>query len=180
MKYELDRNVSFALTDDARHFGGNIDQPCTPDIIDGFGVVINAPAQVEFSEGGPTLAAGDAQFIICGATKFQYGSFGYGSSFARHVSIVAVDAETHESFSAPVGDAEGLSISPAPMPDEYRTSKRAPKIDHSKTTIGEVFRRNLAGLVRLPAKETEYTVYAVIDSYRSNSLTVKVVRRTTP
>jgi hypothetical protein len=51
------------------------------------------------------------------------------------------------------------------------------KTDHTNTTIGEFLRANLAKMIHLPAVETEYLVSASLDDYRSNTLTVKLVRR---
>jgi hypothetical protein len=52
-----------------------------------------------------------------------------------------------------------------------------PETDHTNTTIGEFLRTNLAKMIDLPAVETEYNIYASLGSYRSNTLTVKLVRR---
>ena len=60
-----------------------------------------------------------------------------------------------------------------PMPAEMRD----PQNKQTNTTIGEVLRANIAKMIDLPAVETEYIVYASMGPYRSNSLTVKVVRR---
>ena len=46
---------------------------------------------------------------------------------------------------------------PIPPPPELPKSKT----DHSKTTIGEFFRTNLADIMNLPAVETNYIVSAV-------------------
>jgi hypothetical protein len=170
LKFKIDREVSFELEGMARFLGSDrVSGPCTPKIEEGLGLAINAPREVVFSR-GPQLDPNEARFIVCGASQFVYDSMGFGARFADQVVFVAVDARTHEARSAAI---EPNVPNAVPPPDDLPRSET----DHSGTTIGEVFRANLASIMQLPAVESEYIVYIVLGPYRSNSLSVKVVRR---
>jgi hypothetical protein len=174
-KFKIDRDGSFE-PDEAWLLFNNprLDTRGTPDIISGVGIAINAPREVQFSE-GPLLSPKDAQFIVCVATQFVYDMMGYGSSFMDYLTLVVVDARTHQEYAVSALRAESTNIRdnyeppPSDMPQ--------PKTDHTNTTIGEVLRANMAKMLDLPAVETEYIVYASLGPYRSNTLTVKLVRR---
>jgi hypothetical protein len=174
-KFEIDRDGSFE-PDEAwlRHNNPRLDTRGTPDIISGVGIAINAPREVQFSE-GPLLSPKDAQFIVCVATQFVYDMMGYGSSFMDYLTLVVVDARTHEEYSASALLAESTNIRDNYLPPP--SDMPQPKTDHTNTTIGEVLRVNLAKIIDLPAVETEYIIYASLGPYRSNTLTVKLVRR---
>jgi hypothetical protein len=72
-----------------------------------------------------------------------------------------------------LADDSNIRDNIVPFPDDMSQ----PQTDHTNTTIGEVLRANLAKMLDLPAVETEYIVYASLGPYRSNTLTVKLVRR---
>jgi hypothetical protein len=170
MKFKIDRAASFELEGLALMLRNErIEGACSPVIEEGPGIAINAPAEVTFSTGA-FLDPRDARFIVCGASQFVYDTLGFGSSFADHVSFVAVDARTHQSYAGVMEPNVPNAIPPpADLP--------RPTTDHSQSTIGEWFRTNLAAIMRLPAVETEYVVYAALGPHRSNTLTVKVVKR---
>ena len=136
---------------------------------EGLGIAINAPIEVTFST-GETLDPDDCRFFVCGASEFVYDTLGYGRNFADNVTFVAVDQTSQVARS---GVMQPNVPNPVPPPDDLPKSTT----DHSKTTIGEVFRANMAEIMTLPAVETDYVVYAVLGPYRSNSLTVKVRKR---
>ena len=174
-KFEIDRDGSFEPDEEWLLFNEpRFSTRGTPRIISGLGIAINAPREVQFSE-GPRLSHKDAQFIVCVATQFVYDMMGYGSSFMDYLTLVVVDARTHQEYAVSALRAESTNIRdnyeppPSDMPQ--------PKTDHTNTTIGEVLRANLAKMIDRPAVETEYIVYASLGPYRSNTLTVKLVRR---
>ena len=140
------------------------DCPCTPEM-EGLGIAINAPIEVTFST-QQTLDPDDCRFFVCGASEFVYDTLGYGRNFADNVTFVAIDQTSQVARS---GVMQPNVPNPVPPPDNLSKSTT----DHSKTTIGEVFRANMAEIMTLPAVETDYVVYAVLGPYRSNSLTVK-------
>lgn len=174
-RFEIDRDGSFEPDRAWLRFNNpRLGTRGTPKILAGVGIAINAPREVTFSE-GPNLNPEDAQFIVCAATRFVYDTLGHGSSFMDHVTFVVVDGRTHQEYAVPARLADDSTLSDnliAPPGDLPR-----PSTDHSKSTIGEVLRANMAKMIDLPAVETEYVVYATLGPYRSNTLTVKVVRR---
>jgi hypothetical protein len=174
-KFQIDRDGSFE-PDEAWLVYSNprTSTNGTPKIISGVGIAINAPRIVEFSN-GPQLDHRDAQFIVCVRTRFVYDTLGYGSDFMDNVDLVVVDARTHQEYAASALLAEDTNAreNMVPMPDDMRD----PGNKQTNTTIGEVLRANLAKMIKLPAVETEYIVYATLGPYRSNTLTVKLVRR---
>ncbi len=93
-----------------------------------------------------------------------------GLGIAINAPFVAVDQTSQVATS---GVMEPAVPNPIPPPADMPKSTT----DHSKTTIGEVFRTNLADIMNLPAVETDYVVYAAFGPYRSNTLTVKVRKR---
>jgi hypothetical protein len=166
MKFRIDRDASF---DGRFGHGDRLRGPCNPTIEDGLGIAINAPRRVLFSAAA-TLEPHDAPFIVCGAVTFIHDTFGWGADFADRVSFVAVDARTHQAYAARIPPNVAHPARPlldAPLPERSRTGE----------TLGEVFRANLAGLMQLPADETEYIVYAAAGPFRSNALMVMVRRR---
>lgn len=173
--FEIDRDGSFEPDEEWLLFmNARLSTRGTPKIVSGVGIAINAPREVTFFN-GPMLNPGDAQFIVCAASRFVHDPLGYGSNFMDHVTFVVVDARTHQEYEVPARLADDSTLSDnliAPPADLPR-----PSTDHSKSTIGEVSRANLAKMVELPAVETEYVVYATLGPYRSNTLTVKLVRR---
>jgi hypothetical protein len=174
-KFEIDRDGSFEPDEAWLRFNNpRLSTRGTPEITAGTGIAINAPRVVEFSE-GPILQPGDAQFIVCVATRFVYDTLGFGSSFMDNLSLVVVDGRTHQEYSvsALLADDTNIRSNYLPMPSDMA----GPKTDHRNTTIGEVLRANLAKMMKLPAEETEYIVYASLGPYRSNTLSVKLVRR---
>ena len=174
-KFEIDRDGSFEPDDDWLLFENpRLSTRGKPKIISGVGIAINAPRTVQFSE-GPRLSYKDAQFIVSVATRFVYGTLGYGASFMDNVTFVVVDARTHQEYAVSALAAENSNMREnlIPMPAEMRD----PQNKQTNTTIGEDLRANIAKMIDLPAVETEYIVYASMGPYRSNSLTVKVVRR---
>jgi hypothetical protein len=174
-QFQIDRDGSFEPDDVWRSINNpRLSTNGTPNIISGVGIAINAPRIVEFSS-GPQLDHRDAQFIVCVATQFVYDTLGYGSDFMDHVFLVAVDARTHQEYGASALKAEDTNAREnlIPMPDDMRD----PSNTQTDTTIGEVLRANLAKMIKLPAVETEYIVYATLGPYRSNTLTVRLVRR---
>ena len=177
LKFKIDRDGSFE-PDAAwlRHDNPRLSTRGTPTILSGVGIAINAPREVQFSN-GPHLDPEDAQFIVCMASNFVYDTMGYGSSFIESVTLVVVDTHTHQEYSglAALATRDNGMDNLEPFPSDLPR----PTTDHSNTTIGEVLRGNLAQFIRLPAVETEYVVYAAFGPFRSNSLTVKVVRRPT-
>ena len=174
-KFEIDRDGSFEPDEEWLLFNEpRFSTRGTPRIISGLGIAINAPREVQFSE-GPRLSHKDAQFIVCVATRFVYDMMGYGADFMNHVTLVVVDARTHQEYSASalLADDSNIRDNIVPFPDDMSQ----PQTDHTNTTIGEVLRANLAKMIDLPAVETEYIIYASLGPYRSNTLTVKLVRR---
>ena len=174
-KFEIDRDGSFEPEAFwTRHNNPRISTRGKPKIIAGVGIAINAPREVQFSE-GPRLLPQDAQFIVCVATRFVYDMLGHGSDFMDHLTLVAVDARTHQSYeaSALLADNSNIRDNLVPPPSDMLQ----PETDHTNTTIGEFLRANLAKMIDLPAVETEYIIYASLGPYRSNTLTVKLVHR---
>ncbi len=170
MKFKINREVTFEREGLALMLRNDrFECPCTPDIEEGIGLAINAPIEVTFSKEG-TLDPEDCRFIVCGASQFIYDTLGYGSNFADQVSFVAVDQTDQIARS---GAMQPNVPNPIPPPADMPKSAT----DHSKTTIGEVFRANLADIMTLPAVETDYVVYTALGPYRSNTLTVKVRKR---
>ena len=170
MKFKIDREVTFEREGMALLLHNDRFRcPCTPKFDEGLGIAINVPIEVTFSNEG-TLDSKDCQFIVCGASRFVYNTLGYGSNFADQVTFVAVDQTSQVATS---GMMEPNVPNPIPPPDDLPKSTT----DHSKTTIGEFFRTNLADIMTLPAVETDYVVYAALGPYRSNTLTVKVRKR---
>lgn len=170
MQFKINREVSFELEGLALMLKNDrLECPCTPDIEEGLGIAINAPIEVTFSK-GETLDPKDCRFFVCGSSEFVYDTLGYGRSFADHVTFVAVDQTSQV---ARTGVMQPNVLNPVPPPDDMPKSTT----DHSKTTIGEAFRTNLAEIMSLPAVETDYVVYAALGPYRSNTLTVKVRKR---
>jgi hypothetical protein len=172
LKFKIDRDESFAPNPNWPR-ESRISTRATPKIISGQGIAINAPREVLFSE-GPILSGEDAQFIVCVATEFVYDTLGYGTDFMDHVVLVLVDAQTHEEYcaSALLADDSTINENLIPFPDKGKSG-----LDFSGTTHGEVLRGNLAKIFKLPAEEREYIVYAVLGPYRSNTLSVKLVKR---
>ena len=175
LKFKIDRDGSFE-PDAAwlRYNNPRLSTRGTPEILSGIGIAINAPREVQFSN-GPHLDPEDAQFIVCMASNFVYDTLGYGSNFIESITFVVVDAHTHQEYSGLAALAMRSNASDNFVPEPSDTPQRT--TDHSNTTIEEVLRGNLATFIRLPAVETEYVVYAALGPFRSNSLTVKVVRR---
>jgi len=91
---------------------------------------------------------------------------GHGSDFMDHLTLVAVDARTHQSYeaSALLADNSNIRDNLVPPPSDMLQ----PETDHTNTTIGEFLRANLAKMIDLPAVETEYIIYASLGPYRSN------------
>ena len=174
-KFKIDRDGSFEPDEEWLLFNNpRLSTRGTPEITSGVGIAINAPREVQFSD-GPKLSPKDAQFIVCVATEFVYNTLGYGSRFMDNVTLVVVDARTHKEHGVSALAAEGTNWNEhrIPMPAEMRD----PHNDQTDTTIGEVLRTNIAKVIDLPAVETEYIVYATMGPYRSNTLSVKLVRR---
>ena len=170
MKFKINREATFERDGMALLFlNDRLDCSCTPELGEGLGIAINAPIEVTLSN-DETLNSRNWQFVVCGASRFVYDTLGYGSSFADHISFVAVDQTSQVATS---GVMEPAVPNPIPPPADMPKSTT----DHSKTTIGEVFRTNLADIMNLPAVETDYVVYAALGPYRSNTLTVKVRKR---
>ena len=170
MKFTIDRGANFELEGLALMLRNDrLEGPCTPRLDDGLGIALNAPVEVTFST-EKKLEARDCRFLVCGASRFVYDTLGYGANFADHVTFVAVDQLTHVVYSA--GMEPNVQNPEAPPSDLPRSAT-----DHSESTIGEYFRANLAEIMTLPAVETGYVVYAALGPHRSNTLTVKVVRR---
>jgi hypothetical protein len=170
LKFKINREVTFEREGMALLLHNDrVDCPCSPEIEEGLGIAINAPIEVTFSTEGK-LDPKDCRFFICGASQFVYNTLGYGANFADQVTFVAVDQTDQV---ARTGVMEPNVPNPISPPDDLPKSTT----DHSKTTIGEVFRANLADIMTLPAVETDYVVYAALGPYRSNTLTVKVRKR---
>jgi hypothetical protein len=170
LKFKIDRDVTFEREGLALLLKNDrVRCPCTPKLEEGLGIAINAPIEVTFSNEG-TLDSKDCRFVVCGASRFVYNTLGHGANFADQVSFVAVDQTSQIATS---GVMEPNVPNPIPPPDDLPKSTT----DHSKTTIGEFFRTNLADIMSLPAVETDYVVYAAFGPYRSNTLTVKVRKR---
>ncbi len=170
LKFTIDREASFEREGLALMLKNDRFRcPCTPKLEEGLGIALNAPFEVTFSNEG-TLDSKDCSFIVCGASRFVYDTLGYGSSFADHISFVAVDQTSQVATS---GVMEPIVPNPIPPPADMPKSTT----DHSKSTFGEFFRTNLADIMTLPAVETDYVVYAALGPYRSNTLTVKVRKR---
>jgi hypothetical protein len=184
-KFEIDRDGSFEADEEWLLFkNARLSTRGKPKIISGIGIAINAPREVQFSEGpdeggsfseGPRRLPEETQFIVCVATRFVYNMMGYESDFMDHVFLEAVDTRTHEAYGASALLADDSDIREHLIPPPKDMAE--PETDHTNTTIGEVLRANLAKMMQLPAVETEYLVSASLDDYRSNALTVKLVRR---
>jgi hypothetical protein len=184
-KFEIDRDGSFEADEEWLLFkNARLSTRGTPDIISGIGIAINAPREVQFSEGpdeggsfseGPRRLPEETQFIVCVATRFVYNMMGYESDFMDHVFLEAVDTRTHEAYGASALLADDSDIREHLIPPPKDMAE--PETDHTNTTIGEVLRANLVKMMQLPAVETEYLVSASLDDCRSNALTVKLVRR---
>ena len=170
LNFKIDREVTFEREGMALMLHSDrVRCPCTPKLEEGLGIAINAPIEVTFSNEG-TLDSKDCRFIVCGASRFVYNTLEYGANFADQVTFVAVDQTSQVATS---GVMEPNVPNPIAPPDDLPKSTT----DHSKTTIGEFFRTNLADIMTLPAVETDYVVYAALGQYRSNTLTVKVRKR---
>jgi hypothetical protein len=184
-KFEIDRDGSFEADEEWLLFkNARLSTRGKPKIISGIGIAINAPREVQFSEGpdeggsfseGPRRLPEETQFIVCVATRFVYNMMGYESDFMDHVFLEAVDTRTHEAYGASALLADDSDIREHLIPPPSDMTE--PETDHTNTTIGEFLRANLDKMMKLPAVETEYIVSASLDDYRSNALTVKLVRR---
>jgi rhodanese-related sulfurtransferase len=173
-KFKIDRDGSFEPEAFwLRYNNPHIPTRGCPEILSGTGIAINAPRQVLFSD-GPTLSPTDAQFIVCVATKFVYNTLDMGSDFMDHLTLVLVDGRTHQEYFASALLAEDSNINENLVP--LRDAPE-PETDHSKSLIGQFLRANVAKMIKLPAVETEYIVYASLGPYRSNTLDVKVIQR---
>jgi hypothetical protein len=174
LKFRIDRDGSFEPEAFWLRFKNpRIPTRGCPEILSGTGIAINAPREVLFSD-GPTLSPKDAQFIVCVATKFVYNTMDLGSDFMDHLTLVLVDARTHQEYFASALLAEDSNIRDNFIP---LRDAPAPETDHSKSTIGEFLRGNVAKMIKLPAEEAEYVVYAGLGPYRSNTLNVRLVQR---
>lgn len=111
LKFDIDRDVSFEMQGMQLELRNpRLSGPCSPDITEGIGLAINAPREVQFSN-GPHLDPDDARFIVCAASNFVYNTLGFGSAFIDKVTFVIVDARTHQSRSR--GTRAGRPLSPA-------------------------------------------------------------------
>lgn len=143
---------------------------CTPKI-DGFafeGLLINLPEEVTLRSPGPgTLSDARVVLRLCGACRFKYSLFGLRGTYVDHILFIAVDARTHEPH------ASRMETVPNAIPGPDPEDGLEPDM-----LVGEVFNPDLAELLRLPAREADYIVYATLGPYRSNVLTTRVrVRR---
>jgi hypothetical protein len=89
--------------------------------------------------------------------------------YIDHILYVAVNAKTHQTYSSKVESVPNAI--PGPDPDDGR---------EPEMIVGEVFNPDLAELLRLPAEQAEYIIYAALGPFQSNSLTVKVTPRKAP
>jgi hypothetical protein len=165
MAHVIDRKCDFSKV--SAQFESNA---CTPQI-DGFsfeGLLINTPEEVVFSGSGSLSRAG-GKLMLCGACRFKQSFMNLRGHFIDQILFVAVNAKTHQTYSAKLESVPNAI--PGPDPDDG--------LDPAML-VGEVFNPDLGELLRLPAEEAEYIVYATIGPYRSNVLTTRVRSRKVP
>ena len=170
MEQKINRQCDFGQVD--RVFATS---PCTPvfaqdeeDVIR-----INAPEVVAFSATDvEPLDERHAKFIICGAMKMRAETLhklGLLGSELDALMLVAVDTQSHKSYTGPIGKL-GTS---EPMPDELKNNL-PPMAGY---TFTESFNPNLVRSFELPSVETDYDVHVVLGPFKSNVLRVKLRRK---
>jgi len=127
------------------------------------GILINVPEEVHF-EGSGTLKQTGTVLRLCGRCKFPHDFMDLGGSFYASIVFVAVDKTTHQTYSGRFEPVMNLEPPPEPVGS-------LPGI-----SIGEFFNPDLADILRLPACEATYVVYATLGTFKSNVLEVRVVR----
>lgn len=143
---------------------------CTPRI-DGFdfeGLLINLPEEVVY-DGNGSLSRAGGKLILAGACRFKQNFLNLHGSFVDHILFVAVNARTHQTYASKLETVPNAI--PGPDPDDGL---------EPAMLVGEVFNPDLGDLLRLPAEEAEYIVYATIGPHRSNALTTRVRPRRSP
>lgn len=145
--------------------------PCSPQPDSAFrGIEIAAPREVYFVPGSRDPIGGTFALVpVCGTCIFEHGTLGLNSDFEQAITLVAVDAETHESFSGrPTSRKDWLKPPPPTRKGSPRTSKKG-------RVVQGYFNPNLVRILGLPEKEAEYIVYATLGTYKSNVVRVRLV-----
>ena len=107
-----------------------------------------------------------AQFVICGACKFDWKYMDLNGDFSPAIQIVAVNTKTNQHYSGRVG-RRGFMTHPPPQPGD----------DKRQVAIGTYFNPNLTLITNVPKEEAEYRIHATLGSYKSNTVTVLLKRQ---
>lgn len=151
------------------------DNECSPRIVEsGFrGLAINAPRQVLFTAGESTAFGGFAEVPICGTYKYDLSlDLDTDASFEDSILVVAVDRESHQSWSGLVRESVDLMPAPEDTFDDELTDE-----DLQGVSMEGHFNPNLTEILTLPARPAAYDVYATVGPYRSNTVTIEIRER---
>lgn len=150
------------------------DNSCSPIINDSEfqGIVINGPKQVDFTGemiGNSSLNI--SQINLSCILNLKYNLLDLNGKFIHHVLLVAVDKKTNQVFS-------GKMINETMISDNVFDSVEGISVDDFKDVlVTEYFNPNLVEVLKLPAKEAEYNVYATIADFKSNAIVINVVKK---
>ena len=147
---------------------------CSPVIKDSEfqGIVINGPKQITFTGemiGNSPLNI--SQINLSCILNLKYNLLDLNGKFIHHVLFVAVDKKTNQVFS-------GKMINQTMISDNVFDSVEGISADDFKDVlVTEYFNPNLVDVLKLPAKEAEYNVYATLADFKSNSIVINVSKK---
>lgn len=174
--YEIPKDCDFNTVGN----NSTIPNDCSPRLLKKFfspfqGILINAAPEIVWPKGEAVedmevmpngQSVGALQFNVAGLAKLPYNILGLKGDFAYRIVVVAVNQTTAESYS-------GNMIffgTPTPRPNVPGLVEAQENQDATKH-----FNIDLVQNLGLPIKDATYSVYAVLESFKSNVVTVKTV-----
>jgi len=144
---------------------------CSPILENEFrGIKINAPTEITMME--------DYSFPVCGSYHFTEEFFKKFRSLENEIVIVVVDLKTHKSYSSNLLKKD---FEPAILDDKENIEDEEVNIENEEefedVSISSWFNIDLFRYIEdLPRYATTFIVYATIGDFKSNVVTVKVVK----
>ncbi len=127
------------------------------------GLLINAPASISLNEGEFKIQ------VACAYRHRPAEPLNIGKNIRNSIIFVAVDQRTDQTYTAKVRDIENRK------PDR----KKKPRVDSAKLEkkiVGGWVNIELIEAMGLPAEVADYVLYATVDKYKSNLVTVRVTK----
>lgn len=145
---------------------------CSPVIDDATfqGIVIHAPATVLYRPGEPVEGSeAFADVRVCGTCCVSYSYLGLDGEVTAEILLVAVEAKTQQTWSG--------KMVPIRNPEPRPGNLGGEPVETEGMLIESYFNPNLVETLDLPETPAEYIVYAVLGQYKSNTVRIRVEKR---